>query len=120
MENAKRKPGVFQVDDVVRVSKIKLTFQKGYEPKWTEELFVVTECVPRDPPVYRIQDLLGKPIQGTFYSHELHKLQLKEKYTIEKTVKKRTRKDHVEYKINFNGYPNEFNQWIKKLLIHFQ
>lgn len=112
MEDVKRKPCVFQAGDVVRVSKQKLTFEKGYETNWTEELFVVTECVARDPPVYRIKDLLDEPIQGTFYPQELQKVKMKDTYTIEKILKKRTRKRRMEYFVKFKGYPNKFNQWI--------
>ena len=112
MENVKRKPCVFQVGDTVRVSKHKLTFEKGYETNWTEELFIVTECVLRDPPVYRIKDLLDEPIQGTFYSQELQKVQPKNEYTIEKILKKRWRKGRLEYEVKFKGYPSKFNQWI--------
>lgn len=71
MGESKKKPCVFIPGDTVRVSKHKLTFEKGYLPNWSEELFIVTECVKRDPPVYRIKDLLGEPIQGTFYPQEL-------------------------------------------------
>ena len=67
MKNVKRKPFTFKVGDTVQ-SKQKLIFEKGYETNWTEELFVVTECVPRIPPVYRIKDLLDEPSQGTFYA----------------------------------------------------
>ncbi|CAL1272260.1 unnamed protein product [Larinioides sclopetarius] len=59
--------------DTVRISKAKLTFEKGYETNWTEELFTVSECVKRDPLVYRVKDLLGENIQGTFYAQELQK-----------------------------------------------
>lgn len=112
MENVQQKPCVFKVGDTVRVSKQKLTFEKGYETNWTEELFVVTECVPRDPPVYRIRDLLDEPIQGTFYPQELQKVQPKEKFNVERVLKKRTRKGRVEYQVKFKGYPSKFNQWI--------
>ncbi|XP_054711451.1 uncharacterized protein LOC129221040 [Uloborus diversus] len=108
----KRKPCVFNVGDVVRISKQKLTFEKGYEANWTEELFIVTECVKRHPPVYRVKDLLGESIQGTFYSQELQKVKLKEDYTIEKILKKRVRKNKTEYFVKFRGYPEKFNQWI--------
>ena len=40
---------MFQVGDVVHVSKQKLTFEKGYETNWTEALFVVTECAAHRP-----------------------------------------------------------------------
>lgn len=112
MQNAKRKPCMFQPGDVVRVSKQKLTFEKGYETNWTEEVFVVTECVRRDPPVYRIKDLLEEPIKGTFYPQELQKVKPKENYTIEKILDKRIRKKRVEYKVKFKGYPSKFDQWI--------
>lgn len=112
MQDVERKPCVFKVGEIVRVSKQKLTFEKGYETNWTEELFVITECVARDPPVYRIKDLMDEPIQGTFYPQELQRVQPKEDYTIEKILEKRTRKGHVEYKVKFKGYPDKFNQWI--------
>ena len=46
IENAKRKPCVLQIGDVLRMSKQKLAFKKRCETRWTEELFVMTECVP--------------------------------------------------------------------------
>lgn len=112
MKNLKRKPCVFQVGDTVRISKHKLTFEKGYETNWTEELFVVTECIQRDPPVYRIKDLLDESIEGTFYEQELQKVKSKDNYTIEKILDKRMRKGHIEYKVKFKGYPSKFDQWI--------
>ena len=112
MRNTKKKTYVFQVGDTVRVSKQKLTFEKGYETNWSEELFVVTECIPRDPPVYRINDLLDEPIQGIFYAKELQKVRPKKDFAIEKILKKRTRKGRLEYEVKFKGYPSKFNQWI--------
>lgn len=112
LNNAKRKPCLFKVGDTVRVSKQKLTFEKGYESNWTEEIYIVTECVQRIPVVYRIKDLLDEPIQGTFYAQELQKVRLKEEFTVEKIIKKRTRKGRLEYFIKYSGYPDKFNQWI--------
>ncbi|KMQ82331.1 hypothetical protein RF55_23325 [Lasius niger] len=112
MEDVKTKPCVFQVGDTVRVSKHKLTFEKGYETNWSEELFVVTECVPRHPPVYRIKDLMNEPIEGTFYAQELQRVAPKDNYTVEKILKKRSRNGRVEYWVKFRGYPSKFNQWI--------
>lgn len=50
---------------------------------------MVTECFKREPNVYRIKDLLGEPVEGTSYAHELQKVQLKEHLPIEKVIKKR-------------------------------
>lgn len=112
LKNAKKKPCVFKVGDTVRVSKHKLTFEKGYEANWSEELFVITECVRRNPPVYRIKDLMDEPIQGTFYAQELQKVSPRETFTIEKIFKKRMRRGRLEYFVKYKGYPEKFNQWI--------
>ena len=112
LENLKKKPCVFNVGDTVRVSKQKLMFEKGYETNWTEELFVITECVQRQPPVYRIKDLLDEPIQGTFYVQELQKVRSKEEFLVEKVLKKRMRKRRIEYFVKFKSYSSKFNQWI--------
>ena len=111
-QNLKRKPCLFNTGDYVRVSKHKMTFEKGYETNWSEELFIVMECVARDPPVYRIKDLLDEPIQGTFYAEELQRVQPKEDFSLEKIFKKRVRKGQLEYFVKFKGYPTKFNQWI--------
>jgi len=29
----------YYIDDVIRVSRVKCTFEKGYEAKWSEEIF---------------------------------------------------------------------------------
>ncbi|GBO34007.1 hypothetical protein AVEN_90468-1 [Araneus ventricosus] len=90
----------------------KLTFEKGYETNFSEELFVVSECMKRSPSVYHIKDLLGEPVLGTFYLQELQKVKLKESFPVEKILKKRTKKKRLEYFVKFKGYPNKFNQWI--------
>lgn len=108
----KATPCLFQTGDTVRVSKHKLTFEKGYETNWSDEIFIVTECVRRNPSVYRIKDLLDEPIQGTFYPQELQKVDTKETFVIEKILKKRKRKGRLEYYIKYRGYPAKFNQWI--------
>lgn len=100
---------MFQSGHIVRVLKQNLTFETGCEKNRTEELFLVTECVPRDPPVYRIKDLMDKPIKGTFYPQEPQRVQLKE---IEEILGKGLRNGRVEYHVKFKRYPTEFNQWI--------
>lgn len=112
LKNSKRKCSIFKPGDTVRVSKQKLTFEKGYETNWSDELFLITECVQRDPPVYRIKDLLGEPIQGTFYTQELQQVQPKKEFLVEKVLKKRSRKGRIQYFVKYKGYPEKFNQWI--------
>ncbi len=49
-------------------------FSKGYEQNYTEEFFTIAACVPRNPPVYRLQDYDGNIIEGCFYEKELQKI----------------------------------------------
>ncbi|GBM36456.1 hypothetical protein AVEN_234834-1 [Araneus ventricosus] len=64
----------FAVNDVVRISKARKVFRKGYLPGWTEETFVVYKRYPTNPPTYALQDLSGKEIAGRFYAEVLQKL----------------------------------------------
>ncbi len=56
----------YKIGDVVRVSKVRNVFSKGYEQNYTEEFFTIAACVPRTPPVYRLQDYDGDIIDGCF------------------------------------------------------
>ena len=64
----------FKIGDTVRISKYKRkTFDKGYTPNWTEEVFIIDEVRPTKPITYKIKDLNGEEIKGTFYREELQK-----------------------------------------------
>ena len=56
----------FSVGDKVRISKKKKTFEKGYTTRWTEEIFTIVEVKRTRPPTYKITDLNGEEIQGSF------------------------------------------------------
>ena len=64
----------FHVGDTVRISKVKRTFEKGYTPNWTEEVFVITKRIPRIPVVYTLKDLNNEDIEGIFYTEELQQV----------------------------------------------
>ena len=61
----------FKVGDKVRISKKKGTFEKGYLPNWTEEVFSIAQRLRRIPPVYRLREYDGTMLDGTFYKREL-------------------------------------------------
>ena len=64
----------FKVRDRVRISKYKQkTFDKGYSPNWTEEIFIISEVFNSNPYTYKIRDLQGKEIVGSFYEQEFLK-----------------------------------------------
>jgi hypothetical protein len=56
----------FSIGDKVRITKNKTTFEKGYTPRWTEEIFTVSTIQYTDPITYKITDMNGEKIQGTF------------------------------------------------------
>ena len=63
----------FSVGDKVRISEKKKTFEKGYTTRWTEEIFMIVEVIRTSPMTYKIADLNGEEIRGTFYESELQK-----------------------------------------------
>ena len=73
----------FSVVDKVRISKKKKTFEKGYTTRWTEEIFTIAEAKLTSPVTYKIADLNGEEINGTFYEPELQKTS-QELFRIEK------------------------------------
>ena len=97
-----------KVGDTVRISKYKRkTFDKGYTPNWTEEVFIISEIRPTNPITYKIKDLNGEEIEGTFYREELQKTD-QTIFRIERVIRKTKDKALVKWK----GYPDQFNRWV--------
>ena len=68
----------FKVGDRVRISKYKRkTFDKGYTPNWTEEIFTVDKIQYSNPITYKLKDLNDEELQGSFYEPELLKVNKK-------------------------------------------
>lgn len=85
----------FKVNDRVRISHLKHTFQREYDQKWTGEIFVITHRFRRQGiEVYRLKDYADESISGTFYAQELQKVNKKEDtvWKVDKILKERTRK----------------------------
>ena len=93
--------------DKVQILKKKGLFEKGFTPNWTEEVFAVSKIQRTNPVTYKITDLNGEEIQGTFYEQELQKAS-QEVYRIEKIVKK----DKTRSLVKWRGYPENFNSWV--------
>ena len=86
----------FKIGDTVRISKYKRkTFDKGYTPNWTEEVFVISEIRPTDPVTYKA--LNGEEIEGTFYREELQETD-QTIFRIERVIRKTKDKALVKWK----------------------
>ena len=108
-EEFNKKDTKFKAGYHVRISKYKNIFAKGYTPNWSEEFFVVSKIKNAVPWTYVVSDLNGEEITGSFYEKELQKAS-KEKFRIEKVVKRKSDELYVKWK----GYDNGFNNWFDK------
>ena len=68
----------FKIGDIVRISKYKNIFAKGYVPNWSEEVFVIKEVKNTVPWKFVISDVKDEGIIGTFHKKELQKTNQKE------------------------------------------
>ena len=50
-------------------------FEKRYYQGWTVEEFEISKAFIDDPPYHKIKDLKGTILEGTFYEHELQKVE---------------------------------------------
>ena len=82
----------YSVGQQVRISKEKLKFAKGGEQNYMTEIFRICKVIRRVPrPVYELQDLLGKHIDGQFYGEELSPVTVTNAttYAIDKILRRR-------------------------------
>lgn len=102
--------------DKVRLSIARHTFRKGYLPQWTEEIFTVHKVLSTKPTTYQVEDYNGEILKGTFYPAELQKVpdNADRVYRIEKVLKTRKVRGRKEFFVKWQGYPNQFNSWVKE------
>lgn len=103
-----RKKPKFSVNDVVRISKHKTLFEKGYTPTWGTELFVVDRVRHTDPPVYHLRDENGENIKGSFYESEMQKTKYPGVYLVEKAIRRKGSKTLVKWL----GFSSKHNSYI--------
>ena len=107
-----KKDPKFHIGDQVRISRLKKTFEKGYTPNWTEEVFKIVKIQPTLPYTYKLEDTRKEAVKGTFYEEELQ-LAKPVTFRIEKVLRRRTtRQGKREVYVKWLGYDNNFNQWI--------
>jgi hypothetical protein len=108
-DNSPKPRPKFAVGDKIRITVKKNVFRKGYLPRWTEELFTVSAIQYTDPITYKIKDLNGEEIKGTFYEQEMQKC-TQDTFRIERVLKTKGNKLLVKWM----GYSEKFNSWVNK------
>ena len=103
----------FNIGQLVRISKRKQVFEKGYLPGWSEEIFIINKKFTTTPVTYAIKDVADEEIKGRFYKPKLRLINNEDNvYDVEKVLKTRRRNGKIEYYVKWKGYPDKFNSWI--------
>ena len=96
----------------VRVSRVKGIFDKGYLPNWTEQHYRLEGTSARDRRTYKLQNIRGEPIDGSYYEEELQPIRDNE-HKIEKILRRRVNADgSKEALVKWKGWSDKFNTWI--------
>ena len=59
------------MNDRIRITKYKNIVSKGYTENWSREIFIIDSVLKTNPWTYKIKDLNGEKIIGSFYGKEL-------------------------------------------------
>ena len=104
----------FSVGNLVRLSLLRGKFDRDYHQKFSEEVFKIDKVVPSYPPRYKIIDLNGSSVQGSFYEQEMQRVELPADgyYKVEKILKTRKRGRQKQFLIRWVGYGADFDSWV--------
>jgi hypothetical protein len=106
-----------KLNDHVKISFMKKPFNKEYDEKWTNEIFLISSVRNNQGiPLYSLKDFHNDQIEGTFYENELQKVLVNDDtvYKIEKILTKRKRKGKNEYLVKWLGWPEKFNTYVSE------
>ncbi|NJL55215.1 DDE-type integrase/transposase/recombinase [bacterium] len=107
----------FDVGDLVRLSRAKTPFKRGYQEQWTEEIFKICNRIPSHPPRYKVKDLADEIIKGSFYEPELQRVPLTNdpadiQYKIERVISTKKVGRQKLSLVKWYGYSAKFNSYV--------
>lgn len=106
-----RRKAIFKLGDYVRLSKYRTTFEKGYTPNYTTEIFSIRKVqYNTDPITYLLKDYQNHDINGSVYEEELTPVMNPNTYLVEKIIRKRKGLVYVKWL----GFGSEHNSWISE------
>jgi hypothetical protein len=68
----------FKIGDYCRISEEKSLFDKGYTPNWSDNIYIISNLIPSNPPRYILKDLENIVYDYKFYYEEIQKVLFKE------------------------------------------
>ena len=94
----------YPVDAYVRLLGTKRVFDKGFDPKWSEEIYRIQEVDTTQRRVlYKVRDLLNETIPGTFYRNEIQRVAKPVRFLVNKYIKSRVRGRRKQYLVSWLG-----------------
>ena len=113
----KKRPFKYSLNQYVRVSHLRGAFTRAYDQTYSGEIFQISKRYYRgNLPMYKLKDLQGDDVKGSWYNSELLPLDIdpdKISYKIEKVLKTRGKQRNKEFFVKWKYYPSKFNSWVK-------
>jgi hypothetical protein len=107
----------YSVGDIVRITKKKGIFSKGYEAGWSWELFRIRKInFTQQPIVYELEDLMGEDILGNFYEEEIQKSKFKDNLKVFEKIKQQKTENGKKkmFLVSYKHLPSKFNEWLNE------
>lgn len=104
----------YSVGDSVRIAKERKHFKKGYESKWSEEIFNICRVIKHPRPLYELRDGNNELVDGYFYEQEVQRIsKSKDKvFKIDKIISSKGKGRSMKLLVKWKGYSSDFNSWI--------
>lgn len=112
----KKKKPKYSCSDLVRISRSKGTFEKGYTANFSEEIFKIKKVLKhRTPVVYILEDFNGEEIDSIFYESELSAVSIPDEnraWHVNEILRSSGKGSKKKYFVSWVGWPKKFNSWV--------
>ena len=106
-----------QVGNYVYVDFPPKPMDKSFDTKRNQIYRVTRVDAGKQPPIYKLADLMKEPVKGNFYADELLKTskpKRHEYFAVEKIVGQKTVRGKEYVRVKYLHYKDKFNKWIPK------
>jgi len=103
------------LNDTVRITLLRNPFSKGYDQRWSEEYFLISDRFKKQGLcLYKVKDILNQPIEGTFYEDELQQIKVGADtiYVIERVIRYKGRGLQKKALVRWRGWGSQHDSWI--------
>ena len=106
-----------KVGDFIVINTAKKLFDRGVAPKWTREVYKVSDMDVRTPRAsYKLQDIEGEDVEGWYVRQQLQKVQdpSDQPLYVEKVLKYNDKKHPGQVFVKWLAWGSKFNSWVDK------